>query len=343
MKRIITLLCICGMLFSFAGCTDTADHDKRFEYTYLDVFDTVTVLQLYTENQEIADTLAEALHTRLTELHKAYTIYEQYDDITNLKTVNDRAGETVRVDDALFSLLELGKTAYSLTDGKVNMAMGSVLRLWRDARTVAMEDPENAQLPDMAVLKAAAEHTSIESVVLDAANKTVLFTDAEVSLDVGAFAKGYAVQQVADYAKELGITSALISVGGNVVAIGDKAGSPFIIGIQDPQDPSTHLLTVKASNCTVVTSGTYQRYFTVDGVQYHHLIDPDTVYPANRWASVSVIGPDSGVADILSTALFLLPQDQGADLLKTAGGYEAVWITSEGETLYSNNFENYLS
>ena len=328
------------VLFSLFGCAaQTAV--QCFEYTYLDAFDTVTVFKLYTPSRETADGWADALHAEMVRLHELFTIYDDAAETVNLKSINEAGGQTTKVPDEIFSLLELGKKAYTLTDGKVNMAMGGVLRLWHTARTAALEDAKNAYLPSKQSLKDAFVHCDIQDVILDVSEKTVRLSDS-VLLDVGAFAKGYAVQLMADYAKEMGVANALLSVGGNVVAIGDKVGSPYRIGIEDPANPQSHLHVVNLKDRALVTSGNYQRYFTVDGVQYHHLIDPDTLYPANLWASVSVIGPDSGMADVLSTALFLLPQENGAALLKTAGDYEAVWVNHEGACFYSENFKTYL-
>ncbi len=334
MKRLIVFLCICGMLFSFVGCANTV---QRFQYTYLDVFDTVTVLQLYAPTQQVADDWAAQLHARLSVLHNEFSIYDSIQDLHNVKAVNDAAGQAVSVSADVMRMLQYGKQAYTLTDGKVNMALGSVLRLWHEARSAGQPRP-----PSDAALSAADEHTDINDIVLDTAGGTVRLTDTAMSLDVGAFAKGLAVQWLADYAANLGIDSALISVGGNVVAVGDKQGKPFVIGIENPKNPQEHLLTVDVENCAVVTSGDYQRYFEVDGVRYHHLIDPQTLQPARYFASVSVIGPDSGLADVLSTALFLLPQQEGAALLKSVGEYEAVWVEHTGDLVYSDGFTAFL-
>ncbi len=322
------------MLFSLIGCRGAV---KRFQYTYLDVFDTVTVLQLYAPTQQVADDWAEKLHARLSALHDEFTIYDNIQGLQNVKAVNDAAGDAVPVSADVMRMLEYGKWAYTLTGGKVNMAMGSVLRLWHEARSAEQPFP-----PLDAALSAANGHTDINDVVLDTAAGTVRLTDTAMSLDVGAFAKGLAAQWLADYAVNLGIDAALISVGGNVVAVGDKQGKPFVIGIENPKNPQEHLLTVDVQNCAVVTSGDYQRYFEVDGVRYHHLIDPQSLQPARYFASVSVIGPDSGLADVLSTALFLLPQQEGAALLKTVGGYEAVWVGHTGDLVYSDGFTAFL-
>lgn len=105
----------------------------------------------------------------------------------------------------------------------------------------------------------------------------------------------------------------LISVGGNVCATGPKpeTGQPWVVGIQNPDAPEEYLHTIYVEDFSVVTSGDYQRYFTVDGVAYHHIIDPDTLFPADYWRSVTILCPDSGLADALSTALFTLPQQEG--------------------------------
>lgn len=342
MKRMLTALCLClcGLLTLLPGCgSKTA---QRYQYTYLDVFDTVTTMILYAPSQQQADSWAAMLHDRLIELNRLYTIYDAYEDTINLQTVNSRAGEPVTVDERIFSLLERGQEAYTLSSGKVNIAMGSVLSLWHDARTAALADPATAALPDEAALKMAATHCDIENLRLDPEHLTVRLADPDMSLDVGAIAKGYAAAMTADFAEELGITSALLSIGGNVVAVGGKPDdSSFIIGIEDPLGENQYALKVRVRDCAVVTSGNYQRYFTVDGVRYHHLIDPDTCFPADFTASVSVIGPDSGMADILSTALFLLPPEEGQALLNTARNYEAVWILKDGTQIFSTGFDQY--
>lgn len=341
MKRIAIWLCVCGILFSLCGCVAN-NGTQCFSYTYLDAFDTVTQLKLYTQSQKTADAWAKQLHEKMVYLHNLYTIYDSFEESVNLQAINQSKEVAMRVSDELFDLLTFGKQAYALTEGKVNMALGSVLKLWHTARTKALESPQEAVLPSQSALLKADKHTDIQSVVLDETSKIVYLRDLLTSLDVGAFAKGYAVQQMAAYAKELGITSALISVGGNVVAVGDKFGSPFKIGIEDPKDIQTNKFVVNVKDCALVTSGNYQRYFILEGERYHHLIDPETLYPAKYWASVSVLGPDSGMADVLSTALFLMPQEQGAALLEKVEGYEAVWVDEKGNSVHSDGFQEYL-
>ena len=152
---------------------------------------------------------------------------------------------------------------------------------------------------------------------------------------MGAIAKGWATQRVAEQSP----SGLLISVGGNVCATGPKGedGAPWIIGVQDP-DSDSYLHTLYIPSGSVVTSGDYQRAYVVDGVKYHHIIDPDTLYPADTWRAVTVVCADSGTADALSTALFVLPQAEGQALLDRYDA-EAVWVSPDGTLLYSPGFE----
>lgn len=317
-------------LLPLCGCGKSA-----YRFTYTDVFDTVTTFVLYAESEKEADAWAEKLHERLTFYHRLYSIYDTFDGVTNLRTVNERAGETVQVAREIVDLLTFGKDAFARTEGAVNIAMGSVLQLWHEAR-------DTAKLPSTAALAAAAEHCDIEKLRIDETAGTVCLADPAMRLDVGAIAKGFAGERLADYARELGIESALFSLGGNVVAVGDKGGEPFVIGVEDPRDLQSYTVKVAARDLAVVTSGDYQRYFTLDGVRYHHLIDPQTRYPAQLFRAVTVVGADSGVADMLSTALFLLPQETGAALLKKYDGYAAMWTDADGKQIFSDNFESLL-
>ena len=179
---------------------------------------------------------------------------------------------------------------------------------------------------------------NIEDIVIDEENATVFLRDPQMRLDVGAIAKGWAAQKVAQNApKEL-----LISVGGNVCAADakDEFGTPWVIGIEDP-DGGSYLHTLNITQNNVVTSGDYQRVYVVDGKAYHHIIDPVTLYPATRWRSVSVVCPDSADADALSTALFLLSREEGERLLAKYDAC-AMWVDSQGNKFYSPGFEKLI-
>lgn len=334
---------LCGLLLALllSGCAgEAAAEQKQYNATFLTLFDTVTVVTGLADSQEAFTAKTRIIHDGLQECHQLFDIYNDYDGIHNLKTINDNAGgEPVVVDEKIIALLSDCKDFYEATDGKVNVAMGSVLQLWHVARNDGLNDLANAYLPDMEELKEAAEHTDFSAVVIDEEASTVQITDPAVRLDVGAIAKGWSTQYVCENAP----TGLLVSVGGNVCATGpkDNAGTPWVVGVQDPDDGSHYLHTLYLSGGSMVTSGDYQRNYAVDGKLYHHIIDPETLYPSEYWSSVTIVCADSGVADMLSTALFLLPLERGKTLLDQWDA-EAMWVDAEGEIFYSPGFRELI-
>ncbi len=339
MKRLLLLLVAMVML---AGCAAPADQPetKQYNATFLDLFDTVTTVVGRAESEEDFAEKAQQVHDALLEYHQLFDIYHEYDGITNLKTVNDKAGtEPVKVDERIIELLSDCKQYYELTGGRVNAAMGSVLALWHNARNDGIDDPANAKLPDASALEAAAQHMNFDDVIIDVQVSTVSFADPDLRLDVGAIAKGWATLRVAEAAPE----GLLISVGGNVCATGpkDSQGTPWVVGIQNPDGSDNYLHTLYLDKGSVVTSGDYQRTYLVDGKLYHHIIDPDTLYPSEYWRSVTVVCPDSGLADALSTALFILPLEEGQALLKECDA-QAMWVDHEAKLYYSEGFQELI-
>ena len=334
----ILLLVLLVAAFALPGSADM----NKYSTVFMDTFDTVTSLIGYAENQETFDARAAETHAMYLHLHKLFDTYNSYADegITSVCDVNRQAAvEPVKVDPILFGLLTFCKSNYELVNGQTNVAMGSVLSIWHEYREAGLDDPENAKLPPMADLQAAAQHMNIDDLILDEAAQTVYFADPEMKLDVGAVAKGYATEQVC---KDLP-SGYLVSVGGNVRATGPKPdGSAWIVGVQDPDGGAEdYLLRLNVSEGSIVTSGVYQRYYVVDGVRYHHIIDPQTLYPATRWRAVTIVCSDSGMADALSTSLFTMSQEDGQALLDGFGA-EAVWVTSGGELLYSPGLSEYI-
>ena len=334
--RLGALALVLAMLFSFGGCGPTL---HRYEVSYLSLFDTVVTILLYAENEAAAQAEFKAIYNDLARYDALFDIYEDHPGVNNLKTVNDNGGiAPVAVAPELMALLSFGKEVYTLTDGRVNMAFGSVLSIWHEARIEGTEHPEAAALPDMAALQAAAEHCNIDNVVLDEAAGTVYLADPMLRLDVGAVAKGFAAQLVCDSARARGVTSMLLNLGGNVCAIGAKGdGSPWRVEIQDPDDAAKNLGAVDIGDASLVTSGGYQRYYTVDGIKYHHIIDPDTLMPAAYIKAVTVSHVDSAMADAFSTALFNLPYEEGRALAQR-NGVSALWELLDG-TIYTLDME----
>lgn len=332
------MLCITLLTLSLCACEGIRLPKERFSATFYDQFDTVSTVIAYDDSQSAFDTHMEAFQAQLREYDHLYDIYNSYDGVTNLKTVNETAAQApVTVDSKIMELLVFAKEAYTLTQGNTNIAFGAVLRLWHEAR-------ENTCLPDEDALKAAAAHTDINDLVLDEAASTVFFADPLLQLDVGAVAKGFAVQAVCDWAAETLWQSAAVSIGGNVFTIGYKNDdtTPWNIQIESPYregDASTEA--VQVANRAVVTSAENQRFFIVDGKSYCHIINKDTLYPSEYTASVTVIAADSALADALSTALFNMPIDEGKALMESIDGAEALWQTTDHTTEESSGWGQY--
>lgn len=339
MKKIISIILLTGILLS--GCAGQGLQEKKvYEATFLTLFDTVTTIKGYADSEAAFTEKVQPIHDLLLEYHQLFDIYNDYEGVVNLKTVNDNAGiAPVTVDRKIIDLLTDCKTYYEATGGRVNVALGSVLQLWHEARNDGINDIANAYLPEMAALEAASAHTDLDAVILDEAATTVYISDPEVQLDVGAIAKGWAVQRACEAAP----SGLLISVGGNICATGpkDASGTPWVIGIQDPDGGDDFLHTLYVDGGSVVTSGDYQRAYIVDGKLYHHIIDPETLYPSTYWRSVTIVCEDSGLGDALSTALFLLPQEEGQMLLDTFGA-KAMWVDQNGAIFYSPGFEDMI-
>ena len=310
----------------------------KYSSSFTSSFDTVITLIGYANSQAEFDHWADLAESEFLKLHQLFDIYHEYPDIHNLMTVNHQAGKgPVQVDARILDLIEFYLDHDHLAPGKVSPSLGSVLRIWHDHREAA--ESGQATVPNLADLQAAARHIDPSTLKIDRQASTLELTDPQVRLDVGAVAKGYATEIVARLLQSQGMTSGIISAGGsNVRLIGkpaDSARETWAIGIQNPfvsmLIPEGQSVDVIQSNDTsIVTSGDYQRYYLVDGVVYHHLIDPDTLMPANHQRAVTIVTPDSGLADYLSTAVFLLPYEDGRKLVESLPDCEALWIFQDG-------------
>lgn len=347
-KKIIIIILVVIFTINMSACS--APDEKRYQASFLELFDTVTTIVGYAPSKEKFTEYSQMIHDYLEEYNQLFDIYNDYKDINNLKTINDNAGiKPIKVDQEIIDLLLYSKKIYELTDGKVNIAYGSVLLLWHEHRIEGLENPEIATLPDFKELEDRSNHTDINQIIIDEDACTVYLKDKDMSLDVGAIAKGYAVEKVAQKMKEKGFVQGMISVGGNVRTLAskyDEKGNlvPWEVGIKNPDlnSEKATLYTLNLSEYSLVTSGIYERYYTVDGKQYHHIIDPETLMPAQYFVSVSIVGQDSGSADALSTAIFNMSYDKGIDLIEELDGIEAMWVFYDGTMKYSSGFQSMI-
>lgn len=307
---------------------------KTYTLSYYEYFDTYCTVTLYAITEEKYQAAKVIVDEHLMLWHRYTDIYHEYPSMANICTVNASGGRQITVSNELGDFLKYAVSACALSLGTVNIAMGAVTSLWHTAM-------ETGVLPSQEALSEAGRHVSVDNLVIgytDNGDCLVSLTDPLCRLDVGALAKGYTAGLLYQRLLELGLSDFLINLGGAITTHGRPVGSGrdfFRLGIVDAEsakdNPDTkQYITpyIEVKDCgSVITSGNYLRYFEVDGQRYNHIIDPATLQPAGRYDSVSVILDNSHndpvIGDLLSTALFILNQEDGINL---AGQFNATVI-----------------
>lgn len=340
-RKILFFLAVLILSINLTGCQTTVKNEyTKYNDSFFGTFNTMTQVVGYTKSEEDFNLYFEKINSRFIQLHKLYDIYNDYDGVNNVKTINDNAGiKPVKVDKEIIDFIVFAKDWDKKTGGLTNIAMGPVLSIWHDYREAGKDDPRNAKLPPLQDLVKASKYTDIDQVIVDMVNSTVYLQDEHMSLDVGAIAKGFATEIVAREIMTEGFTSGIISAGGNIRVLGkplDGVRERWGIGIQNPDKlivtAEENLLdTVFVNNASVVSSGDYQRYYIVDNKIIHHLIDPKTLMPGDYYRAINIVTENSGLADFLSTTLFLLPYDQSRKLADSLDGVNVLWVMKDGK------------
>ncbi len=344
MKKIacffVSFLCLI-----FSGCGSS--EYTRYRGEFFGTFDTVVSVVGYVQKEKDFDRYLKFTQERFQYFHQLFDRYELYENVVNIKTINDNAGVApVEVSEDLFAFLEYCLQWCEKSDGRFNIALGPVLEIWHDYRE-RYENAAEGTLPEEEELQAANRLTDFQKVQLDAEHQTVFLTEKGMSLDVGALAKGYATEKVGKELFDMGFTSFSISAGGNVRTFSPPAAgerSKWNISIRNPnteEDPDAEPVDfLYLDNLSVVTSGDYQRYYMVNGKKIHHIIDPSTLYPASYYKSVTVIMEDSAQADLLSTWLFTLPLEEAEKAAKELGA-EVFWVMQDDTVAYTDGYVAY--
>lgn len=315
------------------------DYVKLTEVFY-GPFDTDVEFTLYLEKnrQNESEEIIQDLEEDLWKFHELFDNYENY-EMNNIKTINDKAGiEPVEVDPLIIESIERFKEHYEEYGPELNIAMGRVLEIWHDIREKSY-DGEEVTLPSEDQLKEAMAHSNMDNIIIE--GNTVFLKDPEMRIDLGGIATGFSLEKISENLKEKGLHSFLISAGGDVQVVGkpeEEGKEAWKIGIQNPEsmvNEQAEMLVdvVEAVGSSVLTSGSYQRFFEVDGVAYNHIIDPETLYPANLYDSVTVVTKSPEFADYLSTLLFIKDFEEGKELVESLEGVEALWVFTD-QTVY---------
>lgn len=315
------LLCI---LFTCSGCTKKSDPVTKTGF----YFDTVITLTIY-------DSSKESL------LDDCFSLADQYEklfsttiDSSDVSRINQAKGDFVTVSDETINLIQKGLTYCKLSNGGFDLTIGKVSSLWNFSENDGL-------LPDSDQLAVAVSTVDYENIVIE--NNKVRLENPDTAIDLGGIAKGYIADRMKEYLNQNGVTEGTINLGGNVLCIGPKSdGSPYRIGIQKPfDDQGAAAAVVEVTDKTVVSSGIYERYITVDDKLYHHILNPSTGYPyENNLLGVTIICQDSVDGDGLSTTCFALGLEEGMKLIESLPNTECIFITEDYEFHCSSGIGN---
>ena len=332
-------LCLILLSLLLIGCTAEKKEVQKLSYTSFEAgFDTVFYLTFYSsESEEKLQSIFNECVDLAYSYHQLFDIYNNYEGINNLKTINDNAGiAPVKVNPDIIELLQISKEMNEMSNQEFDVTYGSVLKVWHNWREEA-ETAESGPIPDDSLLQEAQKTVGWQHVQIDTVHNTVYLDQKGVQLDVGGIAKGFTTEKLAAFLDKKHIDTAIINFGGNNRVIGTKPdGSDWGLGIEQPGSASAMLAVKLPGPVSAVTSGDYHRYYvSADGNTYHHIIDPQTLYPANHYHSVTIYTKDSGYADALSTSLFTMSVEGGKELLAQFNQKypdtpaSAVWIMDE--------------
>lgn len=326
-KKILSTLLILSLLMTLTACTNnentTSIKDTQFK------FNTVMTITLYGYNDQAIFTDVWALFDKM---ENSYSANLEDSDVSKFN--NTLSTEPIQMPSDIVEMVALAKTYSEKSDGAFDLTVEPIVKMWG----ISTETP---RVPSKVEIEAALPHVNYKNLVADEKNSTLQKLDPNVRLDLGAIAKGYAADQCVAFLKEKGIESAILNLGGNIYALGDKAkNTPWNVGIQSPIPGETGELmgTVKATEKSIVTSGSYERYFEQDGVTYHHILNPSTGYPVdNDLISVTIISDRSVIGDILSTTTFSLGLDEGRQLIDTLENTAAIFITKNHDVYFAGD------
>lgn len=360
-KKAVLALLIIALIIPQSACKSNGQNaasNQGISKTgfFLDTVCSITIYGLADEDGRLAAMSGEEMEKEcyliITDAFKLCSEYENMlsktIETSDIARINNAKGKAVTVSDETIEVLKKGMEFGRLSGGAFDITIGKATDLW-DFHDNAESGHEGGVVPAEKDLRDAISHVNYENIKIE--GNRVSLTDPETEINLGGIAKGYIADKAAEYLEERGVVSAIVDLGGNIVAIGGKTSqiaasgdtqeTDFKIGIKDPLSSSGGLLElIPCKNKTVVTSGTYERYFEKDGVKYHHILDVNTGYPVDTDVlSVTIIADRGKSADCdgLSTTCLALGMEKGMELVKSLEGFEAVFVDKDGNVEISSD------
>lgn len=323
-KHFLPIVLIAALLLG--GCSTPKAHEE-LSVTGL-YFDTVVQIHVWGAKRSVLEHCEELCSYYERLLSKEI-------ETSEISRINAAGGAPTEVSEETAELIQKGLYYSELTDGKFDITIASLSNLW--------DFHENAggNLPTEQELAAARPLVDYRNVRVEGNTVTLLVPGME--LDLGGIAKGYIADRLKDYLISEGVEHAYINLGGNVLLVGSRYdGTDYRIGIQKPFDENGQTITsVEVSDCSVVSSGIYQRYFEKDGKLYHHILNPETGYPyENNLLQVTILSDSSADGDALSTCCFALGLEEGSKLVESLENVQAIFVTDDYEIYTVGMFQS---
>jgi len=345
-EKITTLNRSVTVKFANSDCDDVTDTNLQVcSKVWTSYLHTVVSLKIYIDKDVSIDStkILDDVEEILALYNNISDKYELYPGVTNIKTINDNPTETHVISEELFDLIEFSLVHQPEVNNIFNIALGPVISVWHDYR----EDCNTkgiCNIPTIEELEAQNLYTDQSKIVLDRENLTITM-DEFMSIDLGGVSKGYISGIIQEYLETYDLNGFLMNNGESNITVGGshptREGGDFLIAITDPTNVLPYYATAFLGDGEqLVTSGDYQQYFVVEGEIYHHIISGISLFPDRNCRSVSIITSDPGLADLYSTAIFLMTIEDGISFVDNIDGLEAIWYAVDGTIHFSENFES---
>ncbi|WP_425756345.1 FAD:protein FMN transferase [Ihubacter sp. rT4E-8] len=335
MKKILLTMIVVIMTTSIiitqTGCTEKPVSKTSY---YMDTICQITIYDMDGMGEENAESAIDSAFALCAEYESLISATRSESDIYKL---NHAGGKACTCDPRTVSLLKKALHYGELSGGAFDITLGKAAALWD------FHD-ESPKVPSAEAVKEALVGVDYRAVKIDGDVVTLENPGAEITL--GGIGKGYVADRAAEHLEDLGVTSAIVNFGGNIIAIGDKDGEPFQIGIEKPFTEQGEIIgSVAATDATVVTSGIYERGFEADGTYYHHILDVKTGWPVeNDVVSVTLVGVKgmSADCDAMSTICLTLGIADGLDFIEGIDGVEALFVDQDGVITKTSGFDGFV-
>ncbi|MBP1723232.1 MAG: FAD:protein transferase [Deltaproteobacteria bacterium] len=282
-------------------------------------------------SQADSKTSEEAMEAAFQEVERINRLMSHYRPDSEVSQITQHAGEKeVRVSPETLEVIERALYFSRLSEGAFDITIGPVFRLWNF---------REGKIPDREKLRDQLKRVDYRKIRADRSRSTVYLDDPLMELDLGAIAKGYAVDRACEVLKKKGVANFLVNAGGDLKVGGEKEkGVPWTIGVQHPRLPSDFIAKLQPQDAGVATSGDYEKFFIKDGERYHHVLIPSTGMPARECQSVTILAPSAMDADALATTVFVLGPKKSFALVEKVPGVHAVIVDRRGSVLLSPNW-----